>query len=145
MANTFKWTTPSTAETILSLTSAVASSAYVGVSSAIANGTSGLYPYASLEFNTTLVNAAAGGFVDVWLYPTLDGTNYADSTGKSLQTASLLCAISLDTAAGSAQRIVVPYVSLPPLDFKMNMRNQTGSSMSSGTTLTMVRYYDQVV
>jgi hypothetical protein len=144
MASTIKWTTPSTAETILSLTSAVASSAYVGVSSAITNAT-GLYQYAALEFNSSLTNAAAGGFVSVWLYPTLDLTNYADSTGKSLQTASLMATIALDVTAASAQRVVLTNIPIPPFDFKMNMYNGTGSSMSSGTTLTMVRYYEQVV
>ena len=145
MASTIKWTATSTDETILSLTSAIASSAYVGVSSAILNGTSGLYQYAAVEFNSTLVNAAAGGFVDVWLYPSLDGTNYADSTGKPLQTPSLMCSIPLDTTAGSAQRVIVSNIAIPPMNFKMDMRNMTGSSMSSGTTLRMVRYYEQVV
>ena len=144
MASTFKWTATSTVDVIFSLTSAIATSSYAGVSSAIANGTSGLYPYAALELVSTALSPTAGGYIDIWLYPTIDGTNYADAD-KFLQTASLLCTFQVDTAAATAQRITKWNIGLPPLDFKMEMRNETGGNLSSGTKLNLVRYYDQVV
>jgi len=142
--STFKWTTPESVQTIFSLSSAIATSSYVGVSSVIPNGSSGLYPYAAFELISTALSPTAGGYVDIWLYPTLDGSNYGDAD-KFLQTAHLLCTFQVDTAAATAQRIIKPTVTIPPFDFKLEMRNETGANLSSGTQLRMARYYDQVV
>jgi hypothetical protein len=144
MATTFEWGPVRAIETIISLTSAIADSSYISTTTAIANGTSGLYPYAAFEFNTTSLSAATGGYADLWLLPTMDGTNFAD-TAKFTQTNHLIGTFPLSTEATAAQRTIIDLITIPPLDFNVTLRNKAGASLTSQTTIKMTRYYDQGV
>jgi hypothetical protein len=148
MSNTFKWAAPESIVTALTTElNSLSDGSFSAVSAAITNETGGvnLYQYIDLEVVLASLSPATGAFVDIWLLPTLDGTNYSDS-GKALQTASLLCSIQLDTAASTAQRIVRTNVPIPALDFKLQLRNKAGVSLaSSGNTLKYRRHNEQVV
>ena len=112
-------------------------------SAAIANETD-LYQYIDLELVLASLTPTAGAYCDVWLEATLDGTNYADAS-KPLQTASLLGAFQLDTAA-AAQRIVLANIPIPPLGFKLQLRNMSNVTLgASGNTLKYRRHYEQGV
>jgi hypothetical protein len=146
MATTFKWAAPESIATALSgALDGIGDGTFSAASSAITNetGSPALYQYIDLELVLASLSPATGAYVDIWLEPTLDGSNYADA-GKALQTASLLCSFQLDTAAATAQRIVRTNVPIPPLDFKLQLRNKAGVSLgASGNTLKYRRHNEQ--
>lgn len=146
MATTFEWVAPEAIATAHSTTlNSLADGSFSGASSAITNET-GLYQSIWLELVLASLSPAAGAYVDIWIEATLDATNYSDAS-KPLQTAKLLYTFQLDTAAATAQRIVTPRpVVIPPLDFKLEVRNKAGVSFgASGNTLKYRRSYEQGV
>ena len=142
---TFKWAAPETITTVFTTElDGLTDGSFSGQSSAITNET-GLYQYIDFELVLASLSPAAGAFVDLWLDATLDGSNYADAS-KALQTSALLCAIALDTAAATGQRIVVCNIPIPPLDFKLQLRNKAGVSLAANSnTLKARRHYEQGV
>ena len=148
MATTFEWTVPEAIQTYFSTgLNSLADGSFVGVGSAITNetGSPALYQYMDLELNLASLSPATGAYVDIWLLPTLDATNYG-TTGKPLITAHLLCTFQLDTTASTAQRIIKTNVCIPALDFKLDLRNKAGVAFNaSGNTLKYRRHYEQGV
>lgn len=148
MATTFKWVAPEAIATAVSTgMNSLADGSFAGASSAITNetGGTGLYQYIDLELVLASLSPTAGAFVDVWIYATLDGTNYSDNA-KPLQTSSKLYTFQLDTTASTAQRMVAYSIPIPPLDFKLDVRNKAGVSLNaSGNTLKYRRHYEQGV
>lgn len=142
-ATTFQWVAPEAIATYYTTElNSLADGSFVAVGSAIANE-SGLYQYIDLEIVLASLSPAAGAYIDVWLDATLDGTNYSDA-GKALQTSSLLCTVQLDTASTTAQRIVVRNLTIPPLGFKLQLRNKSGVALgASGNTLKYRRHNEQ--
>jgi hypothetical protein len=138
MAQTFKWVAPeSIASALTTELNSLGDGSFSSASSVITNesGSPALYQYIDLELVLASLSPATGAYVDVWLLATLDATNYADAS-KALQTASLLCSFQLDTTAATAQRIVRSNIPIPPLDFKLQLRNKAGVSLgASGNTL----------
>jgi hypothetical protein len=143
MASTFKWVAPETiASALTTELNSLADSSFSAASTAIDNETD-LYLYIDLEVVLASLSPAAGAFVDVWLEASLDGTNYPDH-GKALQTATLLTTLQLDTAASAAQRITQRLIPIPPLKFKLSLRNKAGVALNaSGNTLKYRRHNEQ--
>lgn len=145
MATTFKWTAPEAIATYFSTgLNSLTDGSFVGVGAAISNETD-LYQYIDLELNLAALSPTAGAFVDIWILPTMDGTNYA-TAGKPLITSALLCTFQLDTTGATAQRLMLTDVVIPPLNFKLDLRNKAGASFgASGNTLKYRRHYEQGV
>jgi hypothetical protein len=139
---TVKWVAP---EAIASaLTTELNSLANGGVSSAsgaIDNET-GLYQYISLELYLGSLNPTGTPIVQVYLISTLDATNYDDTTPP---TFNLLTTFDLTTGA-TAKRRTRWNIPIPPLAFKLIVKNGSGVAFASTTnTLKYRRYNAQVV
>ena len=90
-----------------------------------------------LELTVDFVSApAAGGYVSVFLLPSVDGTNYADGSATvAPQGALLVCAMEVraDTAA---QRLCFQNVAIPPGLFKYMITDNTSQAFpASGSIL----------
>lgn len=120
------------------------------------SGTGGLqYLYGFFELNVTFGTAPTlNNLVNLYLIPSLDGTNYSDTVNGATPFAPMT------TYAGgfpvravtTAQRILLggpgaPFlIPLPPLKFKAYVINNAGQAFpASGSTLNMVPYRYQVV
>lgn len=117
--------------------------------SAIDNSSSGSNPqldtFADFECNVTFgTNPTANSLLDLYLIPSLDGTNYADI---ATVPSSIYYACSFPVQANtSAQLIVAQGVRLPPGKFKAVLyNNATGQTLAaSGNTIEMFAYRMQV-
>lgn len=151
MATTFEWVAPAAIATALdTVLNSLANATFSSASSTITNetGSPGLYPYIDLELVLGSLSPSTGAYVDIWLYPTLDASNFADAS-KPLQTSALLYTFQLDTASSTAQRVIARNLIIPPLDFKLAIRNQSGVQLSgigaTPNTLKYRRHYEQGV
>jgi hypothetical protein len=96
--------------------------------------------YHDLELVVTFGTAPAENtYVEVYLLPSIDGTNYDDGTAGTPGTvprAENLVWAALLRNVTSAQRRVKKLVEVPAGNFKYLVRNQAGQSMAaSGNTL----------
>lgn len=104
-------------------------------SSFISNET-GLYQYMNLELHLGSCSPVAGGYVDVWLYPSIDAGVTAASDTSSSQGTNLFCTFPLSNGASFAQTLTVYNRAIPPLAFKLAARNMTGVQLpGTGNTL----------
>ena len=143
MATTFKWASAESSTTYLT-PGPINDGSFAGVGSAITNSTD-LYQYINLEVTLGSLSPAAGAYVDIWCIVSLDGTTFAN-TSKPLQTSALLATFQCDTAASTTQRMVIRNVTIPPLDFKLDLRNKTGVQFApSGNALNYRRHNEQAV
>lgn len=102
------------------------------------------YPYVDLELAVTFAAAPVEGeFVEVLCLIEMDGTNFA-TTDKG--NAGAILTIIPVLASGSAQRLIVRGVLLPPNDFKIAVVNRTSQAFTaSGHTLKMQRYSPTII
>jgi hypothetical protein len=146
---TAKWTTPIAIETVLStdLNSLAngygevpggASATYITVDSLL---------YADLELVVQFgTNPVAGSLVEVYFIRRIDSTTPENYTrGASAVGPANGYAGGFPLAAvTSAQRIILPQVTLPPTDFIFMVINRSGQTMAaSGNTVKMRRYSEQ--
>lgn len=145
MATTFKWVAPEALQTYhTTALNSLADGSYTTIGAAITNETD-LYQYINVELFLAALSPTAGAFVDVWMYPTMDATNFA-SDSNALQTSNLLCTFQLGITASTVQRLVRTNIPIPPLDFKVNVRNKSGVTLSSSNnTLKYRRHNEQGV
>lgn len=146
MSNAILWSSPDSAVTLLgSELNSLASDARAIASSAF-NNESARRPYGEMELSLTFASApTAGGYVALYLVPSLDGTNFADGSGSVAPAASLLAGVFPVRPTTSAQRLHLRGVPLPPLKFKAMLENKTDQAFaSSGNTLGMRAYSDEV-
>lgn len=111
----------------------LANNANTAASAAIDN-TTGLDLFVDLELVVATQGSArsAGATIEVYLLPSLDGTNYVDTHET---TAELVAVFPLD-AATTARRTVRRDVPVPPGLFKVFARNRTGQALAaSGSTV----------
>jgi len=141
---TLKYTAPTSPTTVLTTElNSLASGSLSSLSSVQSNDqTSEFYTTIDLEIyiNTQGTNRAAGASVSVYVVPTLDGTNYPDTTDECLDN-YYGGSRALDDAALTARRLVLNNVWIPNSDFKIALKNDTGQALaSSGNTVKIVRY-----
>jgi hypothetical protein len=102
------------------------------------------YLYADMELNLASLTPTAGGYVALYLVPTIDGTNYPlFDTGASPGTANNNYFVgSFSTkAAAAAQRIAMREIQLPPGKYKLAVYNGAGVALAaSGNTLSWRPY-----
>lgn len=108
------------------------------LSSAIDNS-SQLYFWDDLELYCTFAaTPSANATVELYLIPSIDGTNYTDGDASTDPPATTLVGVFPIRAVTSAQRVPVRGVQLPPGLFKYLIINRTGVA-SSGTSNTLIR------
>lgn len=78
----------------------------------------------------------AGGGVNVYLLPSLDDTNFSYGDAAALvDPGNLICRFNLD-AATTARYCVRARIPIAPVDFKLQVENDTGQNFAaSGNTL----------
>ena len=117
----------------------LANGAACSASSAFDNDSSGQrWPAAMAEVYVAAQgsNRAAGASVSLFIIPTTDGTNYGDVTDECLDNYRVKV-WSLDDAALAA-RFLTGRINLPPTDYKVVLKNNTGQAFpSSGNTVKL--------
>lgn len=120
---------------------ALASGSRTNASSAVDNdNASNRYLFAAFELAVTFSSTPLSGkTVDLYILPSIDGTNYADGS-SSVNPSSAQYAGSFPVrAVATAQRLLLYNVALPPTDFKVLLINNAGQTMAaSGNTLKLV-------
>ena len=144
--STFKWTAPESLQSCLGTElNSLANAAFSAQSSAIGNETD-LFEYMNLELiiAAQAANRATGATIEVWMATAVDAT-YEDASNVKFAT-QFLCAFALDDAALAARRLNLNNVPIPPLNFKLQIRNNTGQAFAaSGNTLKFRRHNEQGV
>ncbi len=114
----------------------LANGSYCTASAAIDNSTN-LDLFDQLELNVTYgVAPSTGGTVDVFLLPSLDGTNYPDGGGATAPAPENQVGSFTLRAVTTAQRLSLRDIPIPPGLFKYVLKNSAGQAMAaSGNTL----------
>lgn len=107
-------------------------------SSAVDN-TSNLDLFMDLELYVHTQGSArsAGATVEVYILPTVDGTNYADATYGNPE---LVAVFPLD-AATTARYGIRRDIPIPPGSFKLALYNRTGQAFAATTSTLKYRTY----
>ncbi len=105
--------------------------------SAANDNSTDLHQFDDLELAVTFgVSPNANEAVEVYLLPSVDGTNYVDGDASTDPAPNTLIGIFPVKASTSAQRLAIQDVPIPPGLFKYMVINQTGQAFSaSGHTL----------
>lgn len=106
------------------------------VSAALDNGTN-LDLFDDLELAVDFVTApTAGSVIELYVLPSVDGTNYPDGDTSIVPQASLYVGGFVVRSTTAAQRMVLRGVALPPGLFKYLLQNTTNQAFpASGSTL----------
>jgi hypothetical protein len=102
--------------------------------------------YDDVELAVTFASApTAGKTVALFLLPSVDGSNYGDGDASTANTPSHFVGTFVARAVGTAQRLMLRGVQLPPGLFKYQLINNSGVAFTaSGHTLTRRPYNLQV-
>lgn len=118
-----------------------ANASYTDASTAIANGTD-LHLFADMELTLGSFTATAGGYVGLYILPSVDGgTTFPDGGGSVVPAESLLAGVFPVTTGASAKVVTLANVPLPPTSFKIVLGNFTGGTLAaSGNALKYRRH-----
>jgi len=106
------------------------------VSSAITNGT-GLALLMDISLNLGSFNPSGTPYLEIHLLPLSgDGSTYAD------QSANTLVATLQVTTGSSAKVAVACGIPVQPGDFKLQIKNVTGSTLAASSNTAYYRLYD---
>lgn len=146
MANAVKWSTPASIASVMTTElNSLASGSKAVASSAVDNATD-KNRYADFELNVTFGSSpSAGGYVLLYLIPSLDGTNFADGDASTDPQSHLEVGAFQVRATTNAQKLHLRDVKLPPFKFKPLLVNNTSQSFpASGSTLKTRAYNEEV-
>lgn len=125
-------------QTLVSLTD----NEWTNLSDEIDNSTN-KYLFADIEVYLGSMTAGTTGdeAIEIYIVPTVDGTNYPDWSGNSTADAQenniyFVGSVPIDQSGAATKRGVLRAVALPPGKFKMGVRNRTNATLAaSGSTL----------
>ena len=144
MANKTAWDDTTAIDTALSTDLNSLANGSRAISAGVANGTE-LDLYGDLELVVQYGTAPSAGtkIAEVYLLPTVDGTNYPEGSASLTPQKALLVATfeSRNPSTTAVERLVVPGIPLPPRAFKLLLVNTSGQAYAaSGNTLKIKRY-----
>jgi len=139
MATEHKWEAPAAVQTYLSTELNALADGGNKPGAAIDNQTDGTNDlYASLELYLAAQGSArdAGATVDVYLLPSVDGTNYCYGSDSDDPPATAYVGSFVLDAATAARYATLHNLPVPPLRFKLLLVNNTGQALAAaGNTL----------
>lgn len=97
--------------------------------------------YADLELAVTFGTAPTeNALVEVYIVRTVDGTNHETDSAEGRPKNGYVGGFVVDNVT-TAQRLILPFVLLPPRDFKILLINKSGQAFpASGSTLKAYYY-----
>jgi hypothetical protein len=105
--------------------------------------------YMDLECAVTFASSpTAGTLLEIYLVRQVDGTNYEDAAGGAspITPGNGFIGGFVLRAVTTAQRMIIPGVSVPPGDFKVLLVNKSGQAFpASGSTVKANFYREQVI
>lgn len=135
------YTTPSAAETILSTGLNSLANNDSQISSALDNDDLNLFARADLYLAAQGSARSAGAVVELYLLPSIDGSNYPYGSDSLVPAANLMVGNFQLDATTTARYAASEEFKLPPTDFKLVLVNKTGQAFaSSGNVLRITRY-----
>lgn len=106
------------------------------------------YLYADVEVALASINPTGAPTVDLYLVPTVDGTNYPEFDTGASPTAIVLnyLVATLNIKTGSAaHRAIARMIPIPPGKYKWALRNATGVSLAASGSTVKERNYSESV
>lgn len=124
---------------------ALANGSYTAASAEI-NNSSDLYLFNDLELTVTFGSApTVNNPIEMYLIPSIDGTNFADGGGAVAPARNLYVGSFLLRAVTTAQRCLLRGVPLPPGKYKYVAKNGSGQAFpASGSVIKRIPYNHQV-
>ena len=123
----------------------------VNVGAVLPDNTSNRYFYAEFELVLASVDLSAqiNPAVELYLAPSYDGTNYAD-TGTDASTTvypplSYLVAVLGVASTSAAHRAVSPHVMIDPIKYTPVVINKTGAALGATLNTLKSKYYTVTV
>ncbi len=119
----------------------------VNVGTVLPDNTSNRYFYAEFELVLTSVDLSAqyNPAVELYLVPSYDGTNYADTGTDASSTvyppSQYLVSVMGVAETSAAHRAVSPHVILYPLRYTPVCINKTGAALASSGNTLKSKYY----
>ncbi len=117
------------------------------VGAVVIDNTTNLYLYAEFELVLASVDLSAqvNPAVELYLVPSYDGTNYAD-TGTDASTtilppAQYLAAVMGVAITSAAHRAVSPHILIDPIKYTPVVINKTGAALGATLNTLKVKYY----
>lgn len=140
---TLKWLDGSEASVLTTVLNSLANGA--GVLTSPIDNDADLAYYLDIEVYVAGFGASINKgtqYVQVYLLPTLDGTNYPDTDSNVPQASYYVGGCLKGTANGSgAVRDVISGIPLPPRDFKIAVVNSSGQAWAASGNVVKVRPY----
>lgn len=101
----------------------------------------GLNQYGLFELQCRGTSAfTAGGYIELYLIPAADGTNYSDGDDSIAPPSSCLAGVFPVRAVSTQQRLTLWGVILPPLKFKPLLVNRTGQALTNTDDENLLRF-----
>lgn len=109
------------------------------------DNTSDLDIYADFELLVTYAVAPTAGSktCELYIVPTLDGSNYATASASVNPQRFLMVGVfeTVNPSISTAERLILPQIVIPPRQFKILLRNLSGQAWAAtGNTLRMRKY-----
>jgi|GEM_PF-2041649 len=105
------------------------------------NNASALHQYGLFELQVRGASTvSSGGYVELYLIPAADGTNYADGDDSTDPPSACLAGIFPLRAVSTAQRITLWGVVLPPTKFKPLIINRAGVALTNTDDENLLRF-----
>lgn len=139
-----KWGSPNSEETAIDTGLNSLADNGRAVSGTISNDGSGeRYVYMTVEVSLAAQGSArdTGAFVEIYVLPSLDGSNFTYGSSSLDPPYSSHVGNVLFDDSTSARVSHLPPILIPPFDFQILVKNQTGQAFAaSGSTVTIRRY-----
>ncbi len=151
MATNTRWAAPTAVQTLMQTaldslannTLVVSSETSGNMSSGAYDNTSALDLYADFELAVCYATAPSAGtkVAELYLLPSVDGTNFATVDGSNQPQKALLIATfeSRNPSTSGVERLTVPGVSLPPGKFKLVLKNTSGQAFKDNSVTKTLR------
>jgi len=120
-------------------------STYVSVLSAEQDNSTNKYMFADFQVNLATLAVASGGFVQVFVIPSVDGSTYPDWPGAKAAFADYMGQYARGSAlvqpTSAAHVVNIEEVRIPPGKYKIALRNACGVNFNATTNTLAQRTY----